>query len=157
AGRDRKGRGAESGTGEGQRPRWNKNPEHPNASGSLRVLAMTMNETTRQGSLEASAERVEFERFFREGYPQLARACYLLTGDAAEAEDLAQESMARIYERWDRVSNMGSPDGYLYSTAFNLNRKRLRALAVRARRLVGSLPSPDPAEIAGSNSEVLEV
>jgi RNA polymerase sigma factor (sigma-70 family) len=44
--------------------------------------------------------------------------------------------MVRVCERWDRVQGMESPVGYLYRTAFNLNRKRLRRLAVQARRLL---------------------
>jgi DNA-directed RNA polymerase specialized sigma24 family protein len=39
---------------------------------------------------------------FQAGYPSLVRALYLLTGDQDEAEELAQATMARIYERWDR-------------------------------------------------------
>jgi RNA polymerase sigma-70 factor, ECF subfamily len=113
-----------------------------------------MNEVRALEGLSLAAEPMEFERFFRESYPQLARACYLLTGEAAEAEDLAQEAMARTFERWDRVSAMDSPEGYLFRTAFNLNRSRVRSLAVRARRVVGALPSPDPAEVAGSRYEV---
>jgi len=31
-------------------------------------------------------------------------AIYLMTGDRVEAEDIAQEAMVRVYERWDRVS-----------------------------------------------------
>jgi RNA polymerase sigma factor (sigma-70 family) len=41
--------------------------------------------------------------------------------------------MARVYERWDKVRTAGSPVGYLYSTAFNLNRRRLRRLGLRRR------------------------
>ena len=43
--------------------------------------------------------------------------------------------MARVYERWDRVRVMDSPAGYVYRSAVNLHRRRLRHLAVRARRL----------------------
>ena len=102
-----------------------------------------------------AAHPLDFEGFFRDEYPRLARACYLLTGDAAEAEDLAQEAMARAYERWDRVALMESPAGYLYRTAFNLNRKRIRRLSVAARRTIGQMPPRDPAEIAEARSEVL--
>jgi len=114
-----------------------------------------MLEPTQLRTVDAAASASDFEGFFREGYPRLARACYLLTGDAAEAEDLAQEAMARAFERWDRVGAMESPAGYLYRTAFNLNRKRVRRLGVRARRAIGALPPRDPAEIAEAKSDVL--
>jgi RNA polymerase sigma-70 factor (ECF subfamily) len=57
--------------------------------------------------------------------------------------------MARTYERWDRVRAMTSPGGYVYRVAVNLNRRRLRRLGVRARRLLvlggrtANHPSPE--------------
>jgi RNA polymerase sigma factor (sigma-70 family) len=85
-------------------------------------------------SREEGRSDSEFEVFFRRTYSELVRSLYLLTADLREAEELAQATMAQVYERWDRVSTMRSPVGYLYRTAINLNRKRLRHLAVRARR-----------------------
>jgi len=70
------------------------------------------------------AQRLEFEEFFRAEYPGLVKAFYVLTADRAEAEELAQETMARAYERWERVGAMGSPAGYLYRIGVNLNRHR---------------------------------
>jgi DNA-directed RNA polymerase specialized sigma24 family protein len=35
----------------------------------------------------------------REGVRVLVRAMYLLTGSVAEGEDMAQEALARVYER----------------------------------------------------------
>ena len=96
-----------------------------------------------------------FESFFQDTYPRLARACYLLTGGAAEAEDLAQEAMSRAYERWDRVSKMDSPEGYVYRIAMNLNRKRTRSLFVRERKSPPPPPEPrDPADLAVARDEV---
>jgi DNA-directed RNA polymerase specialized sigma24 family protein len=65
----------------------------------------------------------DFSDFFRREYTRLARACLLLTGDASEAEDLAQDALARVYVRWDEVASMDSPEGYLFKTALNLNRR----------------------------------
>lgn len=80
-----------------------------------------------------TTEDAGFSGFFAARYERLVRACILLTGNAAEGEDLAQEAMAKVLERWDRVSEMDDPEGYLYRTALNLHRK-LRRLAVAARR-----------------------
>lgn len=90
-------------------------------------------------------EAIAFETFFHGEYPQLCRALVLLVGDAFEAEELAQEAMTRVLERWDRVREMDSPTGYVYRTALNLQRKRIRRLAVRARRVFADLPTDDPA------------
>jgi RNA polymerase sigma-70 factor (ECF subfamily) len=88
----------------------------------------------RQADTEVVVDREEFGSFFRSHYVPLVRAFCVLTADRAEAEDLAQEALARAYERWDRVSTMESPSGYVYRVGVNLNRHRIRHLAVRARR-----------------------
>ena len=90
----------------------------------------------RGAALGDVAEAVGFEEFFHAQYPGLVRALDLLTGDQDEAEELAQATMARIYERWDRVRVMDSPAGYVYRAAVNLHRQHRRHLAVRARRLL---------------------
>jgi RNA polymerase sigma-70 factor (ECF subfamily) len=98
----------------------------------------------------------EFSPFFAAHQVGLVRAMYLLTGDRSEAEELSQEAFVRIYERWSEVSKMESPVGYLYRTAFNLNRKRLR----RLRRLVARRTTDetagemDPEARAVSRSDV---
>jgi RNA polymerase sigma-70 factor, ECF subfamily len=93
---------------------------------------------------------LSFEGFFRAENVRLARALYLLTGSAPEADELTQEAMVRVYERWDRVRQMDSPQGYLFRTAMNLHRSRLRGLSTRARHLLQPPPSPDPAEVVES-------
>jgi len=70
-----------------------------------------------------------FDAFFDKEYTPLLRLMFGMTGNLVEAEELAQEAMTRALERWDRVSNMSSPAGYVYRTAVNLNRSRLRRLA----------------------------
>jgi RNA polymerase sigma-70 factor, ECF subfamily len=77
-----------------------------------------------------------FEEFYRSEFPRLVRSMYLLVPDLDEAQELAQEAMVRVYERWDRVSVMESPGGYLYRVATNLNRRRIRSIASRARGLL---------------------
>src|SRR5262245_62816909 len=49
----------------------------------------------------------------------------------------------RDCERWERVGSMDSPAGYVYRTALNLFRSRLRRLAVRARHVFSAGPSED--------------
>ncbi|HEY7280168.1 MAG TPA: SigE family RNA polymerase sigma factor [Actinomycetota bacterium] len=87
-----------------------------------------------------------FDAFFRFHYTRLCQAVALLTGTHADAEELAQEAFVRVFERWDRVASMDSPDGYLYRTALNVTRKRMRALAVRRRK---DVPAPTPGDPLG--------
>src|SRR6266571_4261436 len=96
-------------------------------------------------SAETSAQ-TEFHRFFEAEHRRLTTALYLITGDPSEAEELSQEALVRVYERWDRVRRMDSPTGYLYRTALNLHRSRLRRLAVLGRHLVAPTGGSDPAD-----------
>src|SRR2546423_1521552 len=75
-----------------------------------------------------------FESFFRAEYARLVKALYLVTGSAHEADELAQEAFLRLWERWDRGRAMDDPVGYLYRTAMNAFRSRLRRGGVAARR-----------------------
>lgn len=77
---------------------------------------------------------VAFSDFFAAHHARLVRACLLLTGSTVEGEDLAQEAMARVLERWGRVSLMDDPEGYTYRTALNLHRNAAKRLAMAARR-----------------------
>jgi len=99
-------------------------------------------------------EAASFRWFFEATYERLCQAMYLLTGDAFEAEDLAQESMTRALERWERVGAMESPAGYVYRTALNLNRKRIRRLAVGARRALAAEPAQDPSSTIDARQDV---
>ena len=54
-----------------------------------------------------------------------------------------QDAFLSVWERWDRVSGMDDPIGYLYRTAMNLFRKRYRRAMLALRRTVGLAPSSD--------------
>jgi RNA polymerase sigma factor (sigma-70 family) len=84
-----------------------------------------------------------FEMFFEAEHVRLLRALYLVTGDPQEAEELMQDSFVALWERWDRVRSMDEPTGYLYRTAMNRYRSRLRRTSRAARRAVGTSESRD--------------
>jgi RNA polymerase sigma-70 factor, ECF subfamily len=86
----------------------------------------------------------DFREFFEAEYRRLAKAMFLVTGDRSEADELAQEALVRVFERWEKVRGMDSPAGYLYRTALNLNRSRLRRLTSHARHALSASPEPDP-------------
>lgn len=99
--------------------------------------------------------RRSFEEFFVAFYQRLAKAMLLLTGNRAEAEELAQDAFVRVYERWKRVAAMESPEGYLFRTAMNLHRKRLRRLAIRGRRYARMGEAPDQLHSAEIKADIL--
>ena len=78
-----------------------------------------------------------FEQFFRAEHLRLFRALFLLSGSAAEAEDLMQDAFVKVWERWDRVRSMDDPVGYLYRTAMNVFRSARRRLVRAAKRPFG--------------------
>jgi RNA polymerase sigma-70 factor (sigma-E family) len=101
-----------------------------------------------------SDEGLGFEAFFDRHYASVAKAVMLIVGDGHEAEDLVEEAFARAWERWDRVRVMASPVGYVYRTAVNLNRNRLRRIGRELRRLRAPDSAPDPASIAEVRDDV---
>jgi len=84
-----------------------------------------------------------FEAFFQAEHGRLQRALYLVTGDAQEAEELMQDAFIAVWERWDRVGAMQEPTGYLYRTAMNRYRSRLRRASRAAKRAVGASEGGD--------------
>lgn len=53
----------------------------------------------------------------------LVGALALYCGDRGVAEELAQEALVRVWERWERIA---SPRAFTYRVAFNLARSSLR-------------------------------
>jgi RNA polymerase sigma-70 factor (ECF subfamily) len=82
------------------------------------------------------SDTAAFEDFFRGQTQSLYAHLCLITGNRAEAEELAQEAFLKVWERWDRVADMEQPVGYLYATAMNLFRKRYRRAVLALRKTV---------------------
>jgi RNA polymerase sigma-70 factor (ECF subfamily) len=98
-------------------------------------------------------EQETFERFFEARYELLLRALFLVTGSLDEAEDATQEAFVRAYERWGQVSRGTNPAGYVYRTALNIHRSRLRRIRVEVRRWFAS-PSPDALAASDDRDEL---
>ncbi|MGZ8615094.1 MAG: sigma-70 family RNA polymerase sigma factor [Actinomycetota bacterium] len=92
------------------------------------------------------ADREGFERFFRVRFPQLVRACALVTLDVAAAEEIAAEAFSRLWPRWGQMHDDDHAGGYVYTTAMRLCSKR----RTHARREVVG----DVAERPSSRDEV---
>jgi RNA polymerase sigma-70 factor, ECF subfamily len=93
--------------------------------------------------LPEPARPPSFEAFFQVEHERLQRALYLVTGDVQEAEELMQDAFIAVWERWDRVGEMDEPTGYLYRTAMNRFRSRLRRASRAAKRAVGAREGGD--------------
>ncbi|MEO8291595.1 MAG: SigE family RNA polymerase sigma factor [Actinomycetota bacterium] len=106
--------------------------------------------------MEATTPPLTFDDLFGEYYEPVLRALYLLTRDAHEAEDLAQEAFVIIYEQWNRLSTSGNPAGYVYRTAVNVHRSRLRRIRVAVRRFASTraIEVPDDFEAIEARDEL---
>lgn len=75
--------------------------------------------------------RGQFERFVASSTDDLFRTGVLLTLDAAETEDLLQETYLRVARRWRRVRSMEHPTAYARRVLVNL---AIKTADRRARR-----------------------
>jgi RNA polymerase sigma-70 factor (sigma-E family) len=73
--------------------------------------------------------------FCRRLHPRLVGAMQLHTGDRGLAEEIAQESLARAWQRWDRVGRADFPDAWVFRVALNLATSRFRRVATERRAM----------------------
>jgi RNA polymerase sigma-70 factor (sigma-E family) len=99
-------------------------------------------------------EERQFPEFFTSQYGRLRRLGFLLTGDWAQAEDLAQETLVRVYWRWSLVRRHAHPEAYARKVLVNRHRSLLRRLRLEARHA-----NPTRAETVdlGAREQVLAV
>ena len=103
----------------------------------------------------ALAETASFEFFVTASQTRLFGSLCLMTGSRHEAEEIAQEAYLRVLERWDHVQRLDDPTGYLFVTALNVFRKRLRRAGIALRRSIGMAPSQDAFDAAEDRAVVL--
>jgi RNA polymerase sigma-70 factor (sigma-E family) len=90
-----------------------------------------------------AVDEVEFREFFASQYARLCWLGLLLTGDRAEAEELAQEALARTWWRW-AVHRPDDPAAYVRKVLLNRRRSLLRRADVEARFLARTRAEPVP-------------
>ena len=66
-----------------------------------------------------------------------------------------QEAFLKVWERWEHVHALDDPAGYLYRTAMNLHRKRLRRAAVAVRHAIRPRPPREHLDDVESRDVVL--
>jgi RNA polymerase sigma-70 factor (sigma-E family) len=82
------------------------------------------------------AEVVQFEEVFPDLFRLAYRVSFRVLGDRGDAEDVAQEALARTHLRWARLRD--NPQGWVVTVSTNLAIDRLR----RRRRTVESGGEP---------------
>jgi RNA polymerase sigma-70 factor (sigma-E family) len=89
---------------------------------------------------DATGSGVDFETFAHGRTPHLLRSAWLLCGDTHLAEDLVQETLAKVYVRWHRRlgGRIDNPAAYAQTALVRT------FLSARRRRWWGELPYADP-------------
>lgn len=78
-----------------------------------------------------------FADFTRARWGRLVRLAYSLTLDVGRAEDLVQDSLAKLWIKWPQVRD-GAPEAYVRQTIVN------GAISASRRRWTGEEPYRDP-------------
>jgi RNA polymerase sigma-70 factor (sigma-E family) len=84
-----------------------------------------------------------FDELFRAEQVAMVRLAYLLVGDEAVAEEVVQDALLTVYERWGRIHNRG---GFLRQCVVNRSRRVLRRRKLEHRHRPRT---PDAVEPAG--------
>jgi RNA polymerase sigma-70 factor, ECF subfamily len=87
----------------------------------------------------------DFDVFYTGTVKRVIGYLYAVTGSRTEAEDAAQEAYARAWQRWDKVSGYGDPEGWVrivgYRITVNAWRKAVARAAAHRRH---GLPDDEP-------------
>lgn len=89
------------------------------------------------------ATAAAFEDFFLRHHRDLGRLAYLLTGDAAAADDVIGDVFLAVWRQWDQVRSRDEPVAYVRRMVVNTAADRIRRL-VRERRRDGLLHTRAP-------------
>lgn len=88
----------------------------------------------------------ELVAFCEAEFPRLVGALGLLVDDVGVAEELAQEALLRVAERWERIRDFERPGGWVHHVAVNLARSRWRRQRAERRALRRAAPGPRAAD-----------
>jgi RNA polymerase sigma factor (sigma-70 family) len=83
------------------------------------------------GSTESSSVAQSFEQIFLEHWDAIYRLLVRMTGDPAEAEDLALETFFRLHRHPPQEGEGYNPGGWLYRVATNLGLRSIRSFKRR--------------------------
>jgi RNA polymerase sigma-70 factor (ECF subfamily) len=77
----------------------------------------------------------DFDALYNSRYGDVVAMVHALTGDLAEAQDLAQEAFCRAWQRWKAIAGYEDPLAWIRRVAANLVTSRWRRLGAARRYL----------------------
>lgn len=95
--------------------------------------------TESEAVLEETTSAEDFDGFFRQHFPVVARTVALVVHDFETGEDLAQESFARLYVRWERMESGEHARNFVFKVAVNLARSHLRRQRLHVAARLGDI------------------
>jgi len=106
-----------------------------------------------------AGSREDFDRLYTDHYPRLMRTLYGVLGDAAAAEDCAQEAFVQAFGAWSRFVPDRPAGAWLHRIAINVaishrRREKLRSVGEILRRIGRPATAPDPADLVASSDLV---
>lgn len=107
-----------------------------------------------------SSREQEFEEFAHARAAQLYRSAWLLCGGHHQAEDLVQETVAKVYAKWRRpFGRIDNPAAYAQTTLIRtfLSARRRRSNGEWSYAAVPDQPIVDPADTADVRVALQEV
>jgi RNA polymerase sigma-70 factor (sigma-E family) len=84
-----------------------------------------------------------YEEYVALRWSALYRTAYLMTGAHADAEDLVQTTLVKVYGAWGRVARAGSPDAYVRRMLVNTFVSGRRPMRAVRERVVEAVPEPE--------------
>ena len=103
----------------------------------------------------------DFDRLYQATYQKVYRTLAAILGDAAAAEDCAQDAFLKAYRGWPRWKGDSPAEAWIHRIAINtaisfMRRRKLREVGELIRRL-GRPVEPDPEEQATSGQVLAEI
>ncbi|MGZ8738701.1 MAG: SigE family RNA polymerase sigma factor [Nocardioides sp.] len=92
------------------------------------------------GRTERGVAEMSYEEYVTLRWPTLYRTAYLMTGSHADAEDLVQSALVKVYGAWDKVSRADSADAYVRRVLVNTFVSGRRPVRFTRERIMAAVP-----------------
>ena len=103
--------------------------------------------------LTVTSSASAYEEYAATAWPSLYRLAYLLAGNHADAEDLAQQALLKVYRNWARVEASRSADAYVRQILTNTFVSTRRPLRFRREVLTETPPETTPSGTSTATTE----
>ena len=106
-------------------------------------------------TVTSRADAPTFEEYAASAWPSLYRYAYLLAGNHADAEDIAQQTLVKAYRSWFRIKDSDSPTAYLRRMLTNTYLSHRRPKGRRLELLTDAPPETAHAPAGGPEERLV--